>query len=182
MPGPAISQYLTACSAAAFDDVAQVFRHDFNLYAGMLQSWTSLFEAEIPASKQYWAFARATQYLQLTSTQFFEQMQPRLYPQYLEPGGEADCEHICRWWDQFYGDFAAYARPKLIRLDAQLRAYTSHPDFEPLIQASLGPAAGGEQIDKMLLRAHRKLNALLDPVQFDRRIAETLGDRLANHK
>jgi hypothetical protein len=175
MPGPAITQKLAACTVDAFDDVAQVFRHDFNLYAGMLQSWTSLFESEIPESGNHWAFARATQYLQLTTVQFYEQMQPRLYPQYLAPRGGASCQHICEWWDRFYDDFGLYARPRLIRLDAQLRAYTSHPDFETLIQASLGAAAGGEQIDKMLVRAHRKLAALLDADQFDTRIGEVFS-------
>ncbi len=174
MPGPAITQHLAACTADVFDDVAQVFRHDFNLYAGMLQSWTALFVSEIPDSRQHWAFVRATQYLQTTTTQFYEQVQPRLYPQYLKPQGTVGCQHICDWWDQFHGDFAAFARPKLIRLDLQLRAYTSHPDFANLIQATLGPAAGGEQIDKMLLRAPRKLNGLLDITQFDQRIAEML--------
>jgi hypothetical protein len=177
MPGPAITHHLAACTVDVFDDVTQVFRHDFNLYAGMLQSWTSLFEAEIPESKHHWAFARATQYLQTTTTQFYEQMQPRLYPQYLEPRGEVGCQHILDWWDQFYDDFSIYARPKLIRLDAQLRAYTTHPDFEHLIQASLGPAAGGEQIDRMLLRAHRKLTALLEAAQFDQRIGEVFGSQ-----
>jgi hypothetical protein len=173
MPGPALTQHLAACNEDAFNEVVRIFRHDFNLYAGMLQSWTSLFEVEALHYPQYPDFVAATHTIQERTGQFFDHMQARLYPQYLPPRAPSHA-HICAWWDRYYEDFAAYARPRLRHLEAQLHAYTRHPQFEIVIQVNLGAAVNHERIDKLMLNAYTKLLALLDAEHFDARAAAVL--------
>ena len=50
MPGPTITRHLEAGTEDVFNEIAQIFRHDFVLYAGMLQSWSSLFELRPPTT------------------------------------------------------------------------------------------------------------------------------------
>lgn len=176
MPGPAITQHLAACTEEAFNEVTQIFRHDFVLYAGMLQSWLTLFEAEVPGTQP--VFAQMTRHLLHATQQFMEETQPRLYPQYLPHRGPDNCHtHICAWWDRFYEDFVAYANPKLFRLEAYMRTYVARPEFHNILQHNLGPAAGNERIDKMILNAYNKLQMLFDAEQFDQRAAEALQSR-----
>ena len=47
------------------------------------------------------------------------------------------------------------------------------------VRAGLGPAAGNERIDRLLLSAYNKLCALLDADHFDRRVAEIMQSRPA---
>jgi hypothetical protein len=174
MPGAVIKQHLAVCTEDAFNEVAQVFRHDFVLYAGMLQSWMTLFEAEVPGTQP--VFARMTRHLMEASQQFLEESKPRLYPHYVPPAGDPQPEHIWAWWDRFYTDCRAYVHPRLFRLEAYMRTYIARPEFQQL-QETLGPAAGNERIDKMLLSAYHKLQALFDAEQFDRRVAAVLENR-----
>jgi hypothetical protein len=174
MPGAAITQHLTAGTEDVFNEVTQIFRHDFVLYAGMLYSWMTLFETEIPDTQPI--FAHMTRQLQQATQQFFDDSQPRLYPQYLAPHTPAQ-QHICDWWDRFYTDFRDYIRPRLIRLGAYLRAYIHRPEFASVLQISLGPAANNERIDKLLLSAYNKLLLLFDAQHFDQRVAEALRAR-----
>ncbi|MAS32560.1 MAG: hypothetical protein CL610_01050 [Anaerolineaceae bacterium] len=171
MPGRAISNHLEAGTEEAFNQVAQVFRHDLVLYAGMLQSWMSLFEIEVPEDQLI--FARMTRYMAQATDQFLKEMQPRLYPQYAAPS-RASHAHICETWDSFYEDFVAYAQPKLMRMGSYMRVYMHRPEFNDILQANLGPVADDEHIDKMLMSTYNKLSALLDANQFNQRIAVTL--------
>lgn len=174
MPGTAITRHLTPATEDAFNDVAQIFRHDFVLYAGMLYSWMTLFETEVPESEP--VYAHMTRQLQQATQQFFDESQPRLYPQYLPPRTPSQ-QHICDWWDRFYADFCGYIRPRLIRLGIYLRTYINRPEFSRILQTNLGPAANNERIDKLLLGAYNKLLLLFDADQFDQRIAEALHAR-----
>jgi hypothetical protein len=176
MPGPIISHYLTTCSQDAFDDLAHIFRHDFVLYAGMLHSWTTLFEHEIPPT--HTRFLAMTRRFKGVTGQFLEDVQPRLYPQYLAPAPDEPChQHLCAWWDRYYYDLNAYTRPRMAHLSIYLRTYVTYPDFIPIIQANLGPAANHERIDKLLLSAYNKLQQLFDARHFDRRIETVLNAR-----
>lgn len=172
MPGPAIAQHLGNCTEASFNRVAQIFRHDVVLYAGMLQSWVCLFESELVDAPPL--FAHMTRQLRRMSEQFLEEAQPRLHPQYVPVAAAGGCQkHIGACWDQFHAEFAAYARPRLIRLESYLRTYLTHPEFGR-IQASLNDAAGDEQIDRLLWNTYHKLAGLMDAEKFDRRVAEML--------
>ena len=177
MPGAAITQHLATGTEDVFNAVVQIFRHDFVLFAGMLYSWTTLFETEVPDTQPI--YAHMTRQLQQATQQFFDDSQPRLYPQYLPPQTPSH-HHICDWWDRFYADFRDYIRPRLIRLGAYLRTYIHRPEFVSVLQASLGPAANNERIDKLLLGAYNKLLLLFDAQHFDRRVAEALrGQQIA---
>lgn len=174
MPGATITKHLEAGTEDAFNEVAQIFRHDFVLYAGMLYSWTALFETEVPDTQPI--YAHMTRQLHQATQQFFEDSQPRLYPQYLPPRKPSH-QYICQWWDRFYADFRDYIRPRLIRLGAYLRNYVNRPEFKSILQANLGAAANNERIDKLLLGAYNKLLLLFDAQYFDRRVAEALSGR-----
>ena len=116
-----------------------------------------------------------TRQLEQVTTQFLDDARPRLYPGYLPPqAGSGSPQDICAWWDRFYDDFSAYVRPKLMLLDSSLRIYVARPEFASILQAHLGPAAGNERIDRLLLSAYNKLCALLDADHFDRRVAEAI--------
>jgi hypothetical protein len=178
MPGQFITRHLETGTEDVFNEIAQIFRHDFVLYAGMLQSWSSLFEVEVPHTQP--VFAALTRQLEQVTGQFLDDARPRLYPGYLAPQtGSGSPQDICVWWDRFYDDFSVYVRPKLLLVDTCLRIYLARPEFASVIQARLGPAAENERIDRLLLSAYNKLCALLDADHFDRRVAEMMKSRPA---
>ncbi|MBZ0299553.1 MAG: hypothetical protein K8J31_07440 [Anaerolineae bacterium] len=175
MPGPAITKQLAACTEDSFQEVAQIFRHDFVLYAGMLQSWTTLFVDEVPDTQP--VFAQMTRHLLDAAQQFLEESQARLYPPRLpDQVSHRRHTHLCMRWDRFFEDVVTAVRPRLFPLEAYLRTYIARPEFHAL-QTSLAPAADHERIDKMLLSAYNKLQAVLDAEQFDRRVAEVMRER-----
>lgn len=175
MPGATIEHYLASGSEAHFQEVAQVFRHDFVLYAGLLLSWATLFEGEVLAlAEAPKAFTAATSDLVRATQQLHDNAQPHLNPALLDDQQDCDLK-LALIWDAHYADFVAFARPLINRLEIQIRDYTARPEFRTIIQQSLGPAAGHEPIDQMLLNAHKKLITMLEPDRFDQRMAGVLA-------
>ncbi len=173
MPGPAISQYLTACTADAFNDIVRIFRHDINQYAGMLHTWMSLFETEIDTEDL--DFAEATKALEQDLGEFVANLQAHLYPLYLPEPDPTRChDHIVEWWDRYYEGFVAIIGPRLVDLKAKLDDYTAQPAFTRSIQDTLGSSVNNERIDTLMFNTYTKLIALLDSDHFDRRVDQVV--------
>lgn len=182
MQGTAVEHFLATDAETHFERLAQIFRHDFILYAGMLLSWASLFEGEVVTQPEIPStFASATEDLMLAVQKLHDSAQPHLYPRLPEPNGQQShseqAEPVVTAWKIHYNDFAVYMRPHLERLEPQITAYVARPEFETVIQQSLGAAAGGSDIGHLLFDSYTKLLALLDPDQFDQRIAAVMDDQ-----
>lgn len=190
MPGPAISQYLDNDTYEAFKEISSVFRHDFAQYMGMLHSWMTLIQVEIeeideaacPDVTQLQTFYKQTNELCAFVESAFQETTARLHPQVPQLETENHKEitiHLQKAWDKYYGDFTETSRPQLQSLHERMQAFTESGGFKDLIEKRLGEAAG-EPVHNLILRPFDKMLSILNPENFDSRIADVVTSRNGN--
>lgn len=179
MPGPAIAQYIEQDTYKAFKETCSVFRHDFAQYMGMLHSWMTLVQVEVEDRAPATDFYQTTSLLSAEVERTFQETTARLRPD-LKPL-ETDHQptvaaYVTASWDSFFTEFVAFAIPHIERLRVGIQQYTALPDFDAVVESSLGVAAE-ESIRVLLLRPFERLLFMLDVEHFDQRMAEVLSAR-----
>jgi len=160
----------------AFREITSVFRHDFVQYAGMIQSWTHLIEAVVLAAPDQdfssphnaRVFRRQVAELNQKTEQFLHQARRHLHT-------ERDPDHpAVENWQQFQADFIAYAHPRIQFIERLTQQVIAAPDFETIVERTLGASVPDDTVKGLLLRPFSRLREVLDTRTFDRRIGDVL--------